>query len=77
MGLTNPPVCADPKMSSERGFPGQKRPSMPQLDQSCMELESKPLRHTTEQTDLLEPKLGASPIPAAEAGEHRASQDSI
>ena len=54
-GLTNPPICADPEMRSERGLPGQKCPIMPQLDQSCTELETKPLRHATDQTDLLNP----------------------
>lgn len=55
VGLTNPPVCADPEMRSERSFPGQKCPIMPQLDQSRTELESKSVRHTTDQTALLNP----------------------
>lgn len=47
--LTNPPVCADPEMRvhcchprGKRGFlTGQKHPVTPQLDRSCIELESK------------------------------------
>lgn len=55
VGSVNPPVRADPETRSERGVPGQKCPIMPQLEHSCTELQSKPLRHTPDQTDLLNP----------------------
>lgn len=76
VGLKNPPVCADPEMRSERSFPGQKHPIMPQLDQSCIEVKSKPLRHTTDQTDLLNPSSELLPSLLQRPGKAK-HQDSI